>query len=88
MRSPVRTGLAEMLKLKETMRLKLLADPPERRLWSQQQNLSKDKQLLEAKCVALSEEVTQRYHLQEHPRGDEMFSVRDADAERKPKRKK
>ena len=31
------------------MRLKLLANPRERSAWSQPQNLSKDKQLLEAK---------------------------------------
>ena len=36
-----------MLKLKETMRLKLLADQLEGNMWSQPQNLSKDKQLFE-----------------------------------------
>ena len=40
-----------MVKLKETMRLKL------RSAWSQPENLSKDKQLFEAKRVALSEDV-------------------------------
>ena len=40
------TDQAEMLKLKETMRLKLFADPPERDVLSQPQNLSKDKQLV------------------------------------------
>ena len=33
----MRTGQGEMLKLKEAMRLKLLADPPERDAWSQPQ---------------------------------------------------
>ena len=68
-----------MHKLKETMRPKLLAYPPESKAWSEPQNLSKDKQLFEAKCFALSEEVGQRYHLHEHLRGDGMLSVRDAD---------
>ena len=71
-----------MLKLKETMRLKLLADSPERNAWSQPQNLSKDKQLFEAKRVALSEEVMQRYQLHEHPHGDDLLG--DADMERSP----
>ena len=47
----MRTGQAEMLELKETMRLKLLVDPPERKAWSQPQNLSKDKQVFEAKST-------------------------------------
>ena len=55
-----------MLKLKETIRLKLLADPPERNAWSKPRNLLRDKQLFEAKRVALSDEVTQRFHLQGH----------------------
>ena len=49
MRSSVRTRRAEVLKLKESTRLKLLANPPERSAWSQPQNLSKDKQLFEAR---------------------------------------
>ena len=80
-------GQAEMLKLKETIRLKLLADARERNVWSQPQNLLKDKQRFEAKCVALSDNVTQRHHLQEYPHGDDMLSARDADMETKPNRR-
>ena len=78
-RSSVGTGKAEMLKLKETM----LLQTPERKVWSQPQNHLKDKQLFEAKRVARSEEVTQRYHLQEQPHKNDMFSVRDADVKTK-----
>ena len=35
---------------------------------------------------SLSEEVIHRYHLHEHPHGDDMLSARDVDMERSPTR--
>ena len=50
---------------------------------SEPQSLSNNEQLFETKRVALSEEVTRRYHLQEHPHQDDMLTARDADMETK-----
>ena len=52
-----------MLKLKETRHVKLLEDPPERKAWSQPQNLPKNKLLFEAKRI---HSRTRSHEWQEH----------------------
>ena len=66
------------------MRLKLLADPPERNAWSQPQNLSKDKPLFEARRMHYRRRsrkgtISMNIHME-----TTMLSARDVDMERSP----